>query len=97
MLICSLFLAEVQVPLPGYTKTRGFFKQKLRIFKLFPVSSLKVNQTIFSSLAYHCDRVLCNLVCGKSYRTEYSAITSYFSTFLGIFKSKEVSHFCVDR
>jgi hypothetical protein len=38
MVICSLFLAEVQVPLPGFSKARGFFRQKLRIFKLFPVS-----------------------------------------------------------
>ncbi|CAB4006018.1 solute carrier family 23 member 2-like isoform X1 [Paramuricea clavata] len=37
MVICSLFLAEVPVPILGYSKTRGFFTQKLRIFKLFPV------------------------------------------------------------
>lgn len=65
MVICSLFLAEVQVPLPGYSKTRGFFKHKLRIFKLFPVSSLSLKQVIFYFFASHCDQGMCKLVFGK--------------------------------
>ena len=92
MVICSLFLAEVQVPLPRYSKNRGFIRQKLRIFKLFPVSHHIIIQHEFSNLAniftlicskFHLMKAQ-NIFCNKSINNERRFILSSFLVYFNL-------------